>query len=433
MKTKNFFKKACLLLALSLVTHFTTKAQTHPNPNYQIIDSFGDLLIGEYQNEMGLLHQDVYWPHIRMYGDGSLAIASLDEQDLYLASTTNNIRLEELKNVFLKDNVFEEESSFLKSATFQDTATFQDPATFESSATFQDPATFESSATFQSNVNAGGVLKFNNTYGDSGAIGGNNESMFINLPEGNSTQFPDGSYSNFEVLSSHDAPVFSVSEYKVNGWGLMGYLVDYGRLNRINARGVLNVDSYLHVGRAPQGAGLLGEGTFPDLIDGAIAHFDGRVYVSEDDKNLHDGDSATEAGFDDDTSDNYKDYLLWVEKGMVAEDIALVEIEDWPDYVFDNNYNLSTLKDVESFIAKNKHLPSMLPGSEIEKVGFSGKDMFKRVVLTLEELTLHTIEQENTIERQEKVLESQNEEIQDLKDDVEELKAALHKLLKDKK
>ena len=141
-------------------------------------------------------------------------------------------------------------------------------------------------------------------------------------------------------------------------------------------------------------------------INGALAHFDGRVYISEE--------NGTEEGFGSTTADNYKDYLLWVEEGIVSTDFALAELTEWPDYVFYNDYKLPSLATVEKNIKENGHLHTMPSAKEVEENGFTVKDMTKRVVKTIEELTLHTIAQEKQIEAQNKLIEKLSKRLEKL-------------------
>ena len=126
-----------------------------------------------------------------------------------------------------------------------------------------------------------------------------------------------------------------------------------------------------------------------NLVPNTVLTVDGRTYISEN--------GQTEKGFNDTNHQNYGDYLLWVEKGIVSADFAIAEISDWPDYVFNKNYNLRSLKEVEKNIKENGHLPTMPSAKEVAKNGFTVKDITKRVVKTIEELTLHTIAQEKQI------------------------------------
>ena len=53
------------------------------------------------------------------------------------------------------------------------------------------------------------------------------------------------------------------------------------------------------------------------------------------------------------------DAIFSVDGKMMAK-WCKITIHNWADDVFDNNYNLSKLKDVESYIIQNKHLPNIL-------------------------------------------------------------------------
>tara|TARA_B110000091_G_scaffold170242_1_gene182754 strand:+ start:945 stop:1865 length:921 start_codon:yes stop_codon:yes gene_type:complete len=126
------------------------------------------------------------------------------------------------------------------------------------------------------------------------------------------------------------------------------------------------------------------------LIANTVLTVDGRTYISEN--------GGDEKGFDNVNHDNYKDYLLWVEEGIVSKAFAISEVSEWPDYVFTKDYNLPSLEEVEENISKTGHLHTMLAGTEIEKNGFTVSNMIKRMVKTIEELTLHTIAQEKQID-----------------------------------
>lgn len=81
----------------------------------------------------------------------------------------------------------------------------------------------------------------------------------------------------------------------------------------------------------------------------------------------------------------------------------------WADYVFDKNYHLRPLSEVEKFIKANKHLPDMPPAKEIEQNGLALGDMQTKLMQKIEELTLYLIEA--------------TKQIQELKRQVKELQA----------
>ncbi|MFZ7116228.1 MAG: SprB repeat-containing protein [Bacteroidota bacterium] len=91
------------------------------------------------------------------------------------------------------------------------------------------------------------------------------------------------------------------------------------------------------------------------------------------------------------------EYKLSVNGGIRANKIK-VYLYPWADYVFDSNYNLMPLKSVEEFIAKNKHLPGIRPGSEIERDGVDLGESQVKLLEKIEELTLYVIQLNSKIE-----------------------------------
>ncbi|MET3022042.1 tail fiber protein [Flavobacterium hydatis] len=77
-----------------------------------------------------------------------------------------------------------------------------------------------------------------------------------------------------------------------------------------------------------------------------------------------------------------------------------------PDYVFDNDYKLKPLHEVEEFIKLNNHLPEIPSAKEIEKNGLMLAEMNMSLLKKIEELTLYTITQEKKINLQDKEIEN---------------------------
>jgi hypothetical protein len=84
------------------------------------------------------------------------------------------------------------------------------------------------------------------------------------------------------------------------------------------------------------------------------------------------------------------DYKLSVNGKVRAKEI-IVE-DNWSDYVFDNNYKLLELTEVENFIKQNKHLPGVPTAKEIESNGINLGKMQSKLLEKVEELTLYVIE-----------------------------------------
>lgn len=94
------------------------------------------------------------------------------------------------------------------------------------------------------------------------------------------------------------------------------------------------------------------------------------------------------------------DFKLAVAGKIIAEEISVKLQSAWPDYVFEQNYSLKPLDQVEQFVKTNKHLPGIPSASQIEENGISIGEMQNKLLQKIEELTLYVIEQQKEIERQ---------------------------------
>ena len=70
----------------------------------------------------------------------------------------------------------------------------------------------------------------------------------------------------------------------------------------------------------------------------------------------------------------------------------------WSDFVFDNNYKLRPLTEVEQFVKTNKHLPEIPSQKEVEKNGVQLGDISSKLLMKIEELTLYMIEMKEEIQ-----------------------------------
>ena len=78
--------------------------------------------------------------------------------------------------------------------------------------------------------------------------------------------------------------------------------------------------------------------------------------------------------------------------------VKVNNLSGWCDYVFEPDYALPTLPEVERFIKTNKHLPDIPSEAEVMEKGISLGDMDAALLKKVEELTLYTIEQQKQIE-----------------------------------
>lgn len=85
-------------------------------------------------------------------------------------------------------------------------------------------------------------------------------------------------------------------------------------------------------------------------------------------------------------------YLFAVKGKIISEEVRVQLNGNWPDYVFNKNYKLKPLAEVEQFVNQNSHLPGIPAAAEIEKNGILVGDLQKRMVEKMEELTLYVIQ-----------------------------------------
>lgn len=84
--------------------------------------------------------------------------------------------------------------------------------------------------------------------------------------------------------------------------------------------------------------------------------------------------------------------LLAVDGKITCEEVLVKLSQNWPDYVFADNYKLPKISEIKTFIEENKHLPGIPKASEIEKNGLNLGDMQRLMLEKIEELTLYIID-----------------------------------------
>ncbi len=84
-----------------------------------------------------------------------------------------------------------------------------------------------------------------------------------------------------------------------------------------------------------------------------------------------------------------------IDGNLIVEELKVQLAGQWPDYVFEDDYALTPLAEVESYIKANRHLPG-LPSAEAvaEAGGVEVGDMQAKLLMKIEELTLHLIAQQ---------------------------------------
>jgi hypothetical protein len=91
------------------------------------------------------------------------------------------------------------------------------------------------------------------------------------------------------------------------------------------------------------------------------------------------------------------------------------EEEEWPDYVFAEDYSLRSLDEVSSYIQENGHLPEIPSAADVSENGVNLLEINTLLLKKVEELTLYILQQNEQILQQ-------NEKMTDMQKQINELK-----------
>jgi hypothetical protein len=99
---------------------------------------------------------------------------------------------------------------------------------------------------------------------------------------------------------------------------------------------------------------------------------------------------------------------LWVAGTVRAREVR-VDVATGADFVFEPDYNLRPLEEVEQFIIENRHLPEIAPARDMIENGIDVSEFQIQLLQKIEELTLYIIEQNrrlNALETEIRVLKN---------------------------
>ena len=107
-------------------------------------------------------------------------------------------------------------------------------------------------------------------------------------------------------------------------------------------------------------------------------------------------------------------YKLSVE-GTIRTRKVRVDAGTWADYVFESDYKLRPLKEVEQYIQQEKHLPEVPSAAEVKKEGLDVGDNQALLLKKIEELTLYVIQQQKQLEAQQQKIETLEKKVNEKK------------------
>jgi len=83
---------------------------------------------------------------------------------------------------------------------------------------------------------------------------------------------------------------------------------------------------------------------------------------------------------------------LFVRGTVNASEILVQSSFTWPDYVFEENYPLMPLSDLNQYIQDNGHLPGVATQADVKEKGVNVGEVSSQLLKKVEELTLYVID-----------------------------------------
>jgi hypothetical protein len=99
---------------------------------------------------------------------------------------------------------------------------------------------------------------------------------------------------------------------------------------------------------------------------------------------------------------------LAVDGGVLCEEVEVQLSQDWPDYVFDPDYDLMPLDQLGEYVREEKHLPDIPAAEIVVDQGIPIGQMQTQMLRKVEELTLYIVD----LNRQLTDVRAENESLQ---------------------
>ncbi len=125
------------------------------------------------------------------------------------------------------------------------------------------------------------------------------------------------------------------------------------------------------------------------------------------------GDREIVMRFDNDSGNNFDKKAEFESTKVYASEMEVNPAGKAPDYVFQKEYDLKPLAEVDAFVQANKHLPNF-PKGEVYEDQFEIGTMSFKMIEKIEELTLYTIAQDKQLKEQATLIQTQSKQIEEL-------------------
>jgi hypothetical protein len=83
---------------------------------------------------------------------------------------------------------------------------------------------------------------------------------------------------------------------------------------------------------------------------------------------------------------------------MIMEEGWVKDIQNWGDFVFDPEYPLLPLTELEDYLEENRHLPGFPSAAEVAENGVALGETQRLLTIKVEELTLYILAMQKEID-----------------------------------
>ena len=91
--------------------------------------------------------------------------------------------------------------------------------------------------------------------------------------------------------------------------------------------------------------------------------------------------------------------FVQIDGKVACTELVVIDPTKWADFVFDKNYNLKPLSEVEEYYKTHKHLPEIPSEEEVFKNGINTSEMEALLLQKIEELTLYIVDLNKKVEK----------------------------------
>ncbi len=121
-------------------------------------------------------------------------------------------------------------------------------------------------------------------------------------------------------------------------------------------------------------------------------------------------------------------YVASINGKLIATEVRVQPLANWPDYVFGKDHILMSLEELEASINANKHLPGIPSAADVKDNGIMLGEMQTKAMEKIEENTLYILQLNNKVKEVEKINNDKTKELDILNDKIKVLEQKIELL-----